>query len=48
MAIVRYLVKDVDASLAFYAALGFVRIGPIDVPMGPKLDFPSILMEREI
>ena len=31
MAIVRYLVKDVDASLAFYAALGFTvaeRWGP--------------------
>jgi GNAT superfamily N-acetyltransferase len=32
----------------FYAALGFVRIGPIDVAMGPDLDFPSILMVREI
>ena len=33
---------------AFYAALGFVRIAPIDVPMAPGLDFPSILMRREI
>jgi predicted N-acetyltransferase YhbS len=32
----------------FYAALGFVRIGPIDVPMGPDLVFPSILMRRAI
>ena len=32
----------------FYAALGFVRIGPIDVPMGPDLAFPSILMRRAI
>ena len=33
---------------AFYAALGFVRIGAIDVPMGPDLIFPSILMRRRI
>ncbi len=33
---------------AFYAALGFVRVGPIDVPMGPGLLLPSILMTREI
>jgi predicted N-acetyltransferase YhbS len=32
----------------FYAALGFERVGPIDVPMGPGLDFPSILMRRAI
>jgi predicted N-acetyltransferase YhbS len=42
---------EVQSSLngeAFYAALGFGRVGPIDVPMGPGLDFPSILMRREI
>ena len=32
----------------FYAALGFVRVGPIDVSMGPDLAFPSILMRRAI
>ena len=32
----------------FYAALGFVGIGPIDVPMGRDLAFPSILMRRAI
>lgn len=32
----------------FYAALGFVRIGPIDVPMGREFVFPSILMRRAI
>ena len=32
----------------FYAALGFGRIGRIEVPMGPGLRFPSILMRREI
>ena len=31
---------------AFYSALGFVRIGAIEVAMGPGLDFPSILMRR--
>lgn len=42
---------EVQSSLngePFYAALGFVRIGPIDVPMGPDLAFPSILMRRAI
>jgi GNAT superfamily N-acetyltransferase len=33
---------------AFYAALGFARIGAIEVAMGPGLDFPSILMQRPI
>jgi predicted N-acetyltransferase YhbS len=33
---------------AFYAALGFARVGPIDVPMGPGILLPSILMRREI
>jgi GNAT superfamily N-acetyltransferase len=32
----------------FYAALGFERIGRIEVPMGRGLLFPSILMRREI
>jgi N-acetylglutamate synthase-like GNAT family acetyltransferase len=32
----------------FYAALGFSRIREIEVPMGPRLRFPSILMVREI
>lgn len=32
----------------FYAALGFLRVREISVPMGPDLRFPSILMVREI
>lgn len=32
----------------FYAALGFARLGPIDVAMGPDVIFPSILMTRRI
>ena len=32
----------------FYAALGFERIGLIDVPMGPGLVLPSVLMKRLI
>jgi GNAT superfamily N-acetyltransferase len=32
----------------FYAALGFERVGPVDVPMGPEVLFPSVLMTREI
>lgn len=32
----------------FYAALGFRRLGPVDVPLSGGLLFPSILMERPI
>jgi predicted N-acetyltransferase YhbS len=32
----------------FYASLGFARVGRIEVPMGPGLRFPSILMTRAI
>jgi predicted N-acetyltransferase YhbS len=42
---------EVQASLngePFYAALGFVRIAPIEAPMAPGLTFPSILMRRDI
>jgi GNAT superfamily N-acetyltransferase len=42
---------EAQASLngeAFYAAMGFVRIAPVSVPMAPGLSFPSILMRREI
>jgi predicted N-acetyltransferase YhbS len=42
---------EVQSSLngeAFYARLGFERVGPIDVPMGPDVAFPSILMRRSI
>ena len=33
---------------AFYAAMGFARIGAIEVGMGPDVEFPSILMRRPI
>lgn len=33
---------------AFYAAAGFVRLRPIDVPMGPGVLLPSIEMERPL
>jgi GNAT superfamily N-acetyltransferase len=32
----------------FYRALGFRTVGPIDVPMGPGLTCPGILMSREL
>jgi N-acetylglutamate synthase-like GNAT family acetyltransferase len=32
----------------FYQASGFETIGPIDVPMGPGLIFPAVLMSREL
>ena len=33
---------------SFYAALGFARVGPIEVPMSSGIAFPSILMRRLI
>ena len=32
----------------FYRASGFDTVGPIEVPMGPSLAFPGILMSREV
>ena len=32
----------------FYRAAGFETVGPIDVPMGPSMTFPAILMSCEI
>ena len=32
----------------FYRASGFETVGPIDVPMGPNLTVPSILMSRPL
>jgi GNAT superfamily N-acetyltransferase len=32
----------------FYRASRFETIGPVDVPMGPSLTFPGILMSREL
>lgn len=31
----------------FYRACGFATVGPMDVPMGPTLKFPAVLMRRE-
>jgi N-acetylglutamate synthase-like GNAT family acetyltransferase len=32
----------------FYRASGFETVGPINVPMGPSLTFPSVLMSRTL
>ncbi|SRR5258708_25475834 len=32
----------------FYRSSGFETIGPIDVPMGRSVTFPSVLMSREL
>jgi len=32
----------------FYRAAGFETVEPIDVPMGPSMTFPAILMSREL
>jgi GNAT superfamily N-acetyltransferase len=36
------------AAVGFYRALGFAATGPIDVPMGPALVFPSVHMTRKL
>jgi N-acetylglutamate synthase-like GNAT family acetyltransferase len=36
------------AAEPFYRALGFTTLGPIDVPMGPKLELPSLHMIRRL
>lgn len=32
----------------FYAAMGFVRVAEITVPLGPGIDFPAIEMRRDL
>jgi hypothetical protein len=32
----------------FYRASGFNAIGPIEIPMGPGLTFPGVLMRCEL
>jgi GNAT superfamily N-acetyltransferase len=32
----------------FYRASGFDAVGPVDVPLGPGMTFPGILMSRDI
>lgn len=34
------------AAVPFYAAMGFITIGPIDVPLADDLAFPSVLMRH--
>jgi N-acetylglutamate synthase-like GNAT family acetyltransferase len=36
------------AAKSFYRALGFTTLGPVDVPMGRKLKFPSLHMIRRL
>jgi N-acetylglutamate synthase-like GNAT family acetyltransferase len=33
---------------AFYRAFGFDTVGPIDLPLGPSLTIPCVLMSREL
>lgn len=33
-------------AVPFYQAMGFVTLGPIEVPMGPGISFPAIQMQR--
>jgi hypothetical protein len=35
-------------AVRFYQACGFEIVGPIDMPMGPDLKFPSVLMTRRL
>jgi N-acetylglutamate synthase-like GNAT family acetyltransferase len=42
-----YCLSTLNAEL-FYQASGFDTVGPIDVPIGPSLTLPGILMSREL
>ena len=35
-------------AVPFYAALGFVPVGPVTVPLGPGIDFPAVAMARDL
>ncbi len=35
-------------AVPFYEAMGFRQIGPIDVPLGPGITFPSVRMTRDL
>jgi len=36
------------SAVAFYASMGFVEIGPIDVPLARGISFPSVRMIRDL
>lgn len=36
------------SAVAFYASLGFVEIGPIDVPLARGISFPSVRMTHDL
>jgi len=35
-------------AVAFYAAMGFSELGPIDVPLAPGISFPSVRMIQKL
>lgn len=35
-------------AVPFYAALGFVEIGPVSIHLGPGIDFPAVRMQRRL
>ena len=35
-------------AVPFYAALGFVTVGPVEVPLAPGIGFPAVRMQRRM
>ncbi len=46
--ITRLLCQSTLTAEPFYAAMGFVTQGPIQVPLRPGIDFPAIAMIRDL
>ncbi len=46
--VVRLDCLSTRTAVPFYTAMGFVVIGPVDVPLGPGSVFPSIAMVRTV
>ncbi|MEM6636359.1 MAG: GNAT family N-acetyltransferase [Pseudomonadota bacterium] len=40
--------KSTRTAVPFYQALGFVALGPIEVPLGPGIAFPAMHMQRRL
>ncbi len=40
--------QSTRTAVPFYQALGFVTLGPIDVPLGQGISFPAVRMRRDL
>jgi len=40
--------QSTRTAVPFYAACGFRELGPIEVPLRPRIAFPAVAMERDL